>query len=100
MASGRGSSGNSLPERDTEVVGEFARISDGETRLKGAGALFKKQDAEDFVVDLLLDKRGTARQHFVQPNRCVRFFADFADRREPLGGTSSISVSALYIATG
>ncbi len=86
MARRRRASRNSLPQRNSQIVGQLTRISDREAVPQVTSIPFDHQHAEDFVVDVPLDQCRRSRQHFVQIQRSIHFLADFRKCRKHFRG--------------
>ncbi len=55
-----------------------------------SAAAFDHQHAKNFVIDVALDERSGASQHFIEIQRRVNAFADFGERCQHFGGKRSI----------
>ncbi len=86
MACRRRGAGDSLPHRNAQILRQLARIADRKAVLQVRAVAIEHQHAENFVVDVPLDQRRAARQHFVEIQRSVHLFADFCERGQHLGG--------------
>ena len=86
VARGRRSSGNSLPQRNPQIVRQIARIADRETVPQISSLPLDHQHAKDFIVDVSLDQSRRSGQYLVRVQRGVHFLADFRECRQDLGG--------------
>src|ERR1700751_901 len=68
-------SGNSLSDWNTEIFRQIAWIAYGKAMLQNA--FFNQKDAEDFVVNVLLDERSGAGKNFVEIQGSVDLLTDF-----------------------
>ena len=86
VAGGSRGSGNSLPQRNPQIVRQLARIPDGESVPEITSIPFDHQHAKDFIIDVSLDQSRRSGQNLVQVQRGVHFLADFRECRQDLGG--------------
>src|SRR4051812_40860057 len=86
MPGGSRGAADSLPEWNAQTVRQFTRIANGKAVFEIGAVAIKHQHAKNFVVDVALDERCSARQHFVEIERRVDFVADLSERGENFGG--------------
>ena len=68
------------------MVHDFGAVTDGETEIHLVGALFGKEDRENFVINQALNQRGGGGQNFIEIERRIDFLAELSQDFERVRG--------------